>query len=76
MIGVPMGVPDFRERPALRRALPRDLLAVRRINTRRPPAIGVVDEDAVIIRETGEEMDLDIGHGRMLARPEGCAKPL
>lgn len=62
-----MGVPDFRERPTFGGALPRDFFAVRRVNTGRPTAIGIMDEDTVIIRTTGEEVDLDSGHGRGLA---------
>jgi hypothetical protein len=61
VVGVPVGVPDVADPPALGLCLPEVFRAIRRVDRRSLPAVGIVQQEAIIVVEAGELVDLEQG---------------
>jgi hypothetical protein len=58
VVGVPVGVPDLRDAPALARGLCEIFFGIGRVDAHRLAAGGIVQQIAVIVRKAGELVDL------------------
>ena len=75
VIGVPVGVPDLGDAPALLVGLPQILGRIGCIDRRGFVAVGVVDEVAVVVAKAGELVNVDHGGGLTPACPNRKGPP-
>jgi hypothetical protein len=61
VVGVPVGVPDVADPPALGFGLPEVFRAIGRVDRSGLAAVGIVQQEAVIVVEAGELVDLEQG---------------
>lgn len=72
MVGMPVGVPDLRDRPSLGISLFETPIAIGRIDRDRFAAVGIVEEKSVIVGQAEELVDLE--HGTNLGSRAGQEK--
>ena len=61
MVGMPVRVPDLRDPPALRLGLTQVFRAIGRVDRSGLVAVGIVQQEAIIVVEAGELVDLEQG---------------